>query len=62
MENKTSNNGISFVGLLQIAFIVLKICKVIKWSWVWVLAPTWIPMLIGIVILLVIVIIKVLTK
>ena len=61
-KNKTSNNGISFVGLLQIAFIVLKFCKVIKWSWVWVLAPTWIPMLIGIVILLVLVIIKTLTK
>lgn len=28
-------------GLLQVAFIVLKLCKVIDWSWWWVLAPTW---------------------
>ena len=28
-------------SLLQIAFIVLKLCRVIDWSWWWVLAPTW---------------------
>ena len=31
--------------LLQIAFIVLKLCKVIDWPWIWVLAPTWIAVL-----------------
>lgn len=36
------NGGISMGGLLQVAFIVLKLCKVIDWSWWWVLAPTWI--------------------
>lgn len=41
MENK-SNGGIGFVGLLTIAFIVLKLLKVINWSWVWVLSPIWI--------------------
>jgi hypothetical protein len=35
-------NGISFTGLLTIAFIVLKLCKVINWSWWWVLSPIWI--------------------
>ena len=29
--------------LLTIAFIVLKLCNVITWSWWWVLAPLWIP-------------------
>jgi hypothetical protein len=33
---------VGFVGLLQVAFIVLKLCGVIDWSWWWVLAPTWI--------------------
>lgn len=49
--------GTGFVGLLQIAFIVLKLCKVIKWKWVWVLAPTWISILfaIGIIVGLLIV-------
>lgn len=37
--------GIGFTGALQIAFIVLKLCKVINWSWIWVLAPTWIGLI-----------------
>ena len=37
-----TKGGIGFAGLLQIAFIVLKLTKVIDWSWVWVLAPIWI--------------------
>lgn len=44
MSNKssTTSGGIGFVGLLTIVFIVLKLCKVISWSWVWVLSPIWI--------------------
>ena len=36
-----SAKGIGFCGLLGVAFIVLKLCKVIDWPWVWVLAPIW---------------------
>jgi len=43
MENNGAKGGIGFVGLLQIAFIVLKLCGVIKWSWLWVLSPIWLP-------------------
>ena len=39
----SSSSGVSVVGLLGVAFIVLKLCKVIDWSWWWVLAPFWIP-------------------
>jgi hypothetical protein len=35
-----------FTTLLAIAFIVLKLCDVITWSWWWVLAPLWIPTII----------------
>lgn len=35
-----SGGGISITGLLQVAFIVLKLCHVINWSWFWVLFPT----------------------
>lgn len=42
MEKNSSRGGVGFVGLLQIAFIVLKLTKVINWSWWWVLAPIWI--------------------
>lgn len=34
--------GIGFIGVLAVAFIVLKLCNVIKWSWLWVLSPIWI--------------------
>lgn len=54
MENKTVNkSGIGFCGLLTIAFIVLKLCGVIAWSWVWVLAPLWISWLLVLFILIV---------
>ena len=36
--------SISASSLLGIAFIILKLCKVIDWSWWWVLAPFWIPL------------------
>ena len=37
-----ARGGIGFSGLLAIVFIVLKLCKVITWSWWWVLSPIWI--------------------
>lgn len=47
MENKNnSRGGVGFVGLLQIAFIVLKLTGQINWSWLWVLSPVWICALI----------------
>lgn len=51
---KNSSGGISFCGLLTITFIVLKLTGIITWSWVWVLAPLWIPACISIGILLII--------
>lgn len=52
MRNETSG-GIGFIGLLTIAFIVLKLCNVIKWSWLWVLSPLWIGALLGIAIFII---------
>jgi len=53
-ENKSaSSGGIGFCGLLTICFIVLKLTNFIAWSWLWVLAPIWIPLGICLVILLV---------
>lgn len=44
MEDKqVVNKGVGFTGILTIAFIVLKLLGYIKWSWIWVLAPLWIP-------------------
>ncbi len=56
-ENKTTvDGGIGFTGLLQVAFIVLKLIGVIKWSWVWVLSPTWISIALAVLIIIAVVI------
>lgn len=44
MNNNSTTGGVSIVGLLGLIFIVLKLCKVISWSWLWVLSPFWIPL------------------
>ena len=45
MSNNTqaSSGEISFLGLLTILFIGLKLGDVIDWSWWWVLSPLWLP-------------------
>ncbi len=40
----SSSGGIGFGGLLCIVFITLKLTGHIDWSWLWVLAPVWIPL------------------
>lgn len=50
-DNNSTSSGIGFTGLLLIAFIVLKLCNVINWSWWWVLSPAWIS--VGLAILLI---------
>ena len=42
-DGKNSNpHGFSFTGALTLIFITLKLCRVIDWSWGWVLSPLWI--------------------
>ena len=47
MSNKdvttTSNCGFGIGTVLFLIFLVLKLCNVINWSWWWVTAPLWIP-------------------
>lgn len=57
MENK-SNGGIGFCGFLTIVFIVLKLCKVISWSWLWVFSPIWLPLALAITFVIVAMIIS----
>ena len=60
-RKSSSGHGvdIGFCGLLTIAFIVLKLCGVISWSWVWVLSPLWIGAIVGILILVIAVVIMI---
>lgn len=51
------STGISTLGLLGVAFVVLKLTGYIDWSWIWITLPFWIGIPIFIIILIVIVII-----
>lgn len=49
----TSNageGGVGFLGLLTVLFVGLKLTNFLAWSWWWVLAPTWVPLLVGLLI------------
>ena len=49
--NSTNTGGVNLLGLLTLLFIGLKLTGHITWSWIWVLAPLWIPMGIALLVL-----------
>lgn len=53
MANSNSSTGIGFGTILFVVFLILKLCNVIDWSWLWVTAPLWIPFGLLIAILLI---------
>ena len=57
MEDRKINVNVNgwFTGLLTIAFIVLKLCGVINWAWIWVFAPLWIPIVLVVGVYLIVV-------
>lgn len=57
-ESVNVNVGGLLSTLLTVAFIVLKLCHVIEWSWLWVLAPLWIPLAFALAILVIVLVIK----
>ena len=48
MNNKNTD-GVSFLGLLTLLFIGLKLTGYITWSWIWVLSPLWVPISIALI-------------
>jgi len=48
MENNNNNVpsgiGAGFFAFLFAVFTIFKLCAVINWSWLWVLAPLWLPL------------------
>ena len=46
--------GPGVLTLLLVAFVVLKLCGVITWSWLWVLSPILIPLFIIFILLIVV--------
>lgn len=52
-KNNSTSGGIGFTSLLTILFITLKLCHVIEWSWLWVLAPLWISTIFVLIIIII---------
>ena len=57
-KGKSAGGGMGICSVLTIVFIVLKLTGVIDWKWVWVLAPTLIPLALLVVCFLILGIIK----
>lgn len=60
--NSSVSGGIGFSGLLTIAFIVLKLCKVINWSWWWVVSPILITPAVYVLVFLVVFIVMIFAR
>lgn len=58
MSDKSS--GIGVTGLLGVAFVILKFCGVIDWSWWWVTCPFWGMLAIYAAVLLIVIVLAVL--
>lgn len=56
-NRNSSSSGIGICGVLTIVFVVLKLVGVINWSWLWVLCPLWINILLTVIVFVIIVII-----
>lgn len=60
-SSESRSGGTNVVGLLGVAFVVLKLCHVIDWSWWWVTCPFWGAVAVFLVILGIVVVVKVAT-
>lgn len=61
-KSSSASGGMGFAGLLTIAFIVLKLTGVISWSWLWVLSPIWISVLIAFLVIAIVLIVAIIAK
>lgn len=52
--SKNSSIGLNFLEVLFVVFLILKLTKVIDWSWWWVTFPLWGGLIIGIILIYVV--------
>ena len=55
-NTSTSYVGLTFLDVLTLIFITLKLTHIIDWSWWWVLSPMWISLVLIIIIVIVLLI------
>jgi len=58
MNDEIQSGGFTFMKLLTIAFIVLKLTCCIDWPWLWVLSPLWIPIAVTLLVMGVVIIVE----
>jgi hypothetical protein len=44
-SNSSKSGGVGLTGFLFLIFLTLKLTGYIDWSWWWITAPLWIPVL-----------------
>ena len=44
-DKNVRNSGMGFISVLTLMFVVLKLTNNISWSWIWVLSPIWISLI-----------------
>lgn len=49
--SKNSAIGLNFLEVLFVVFLILKLTKVIDWSWWWVTSPLWGGIIVGIILI-----------
>jgi hypothetical protein len=54
VANSNTTSGVGFWGALALMFIAFKLTGYIDWSWWWVLAPLWVPIVLALAIVCVI--------
>lgn len=57
-----AKGGMNFLEALLLVFIILKLCKIINWSWWWVLSPMWIPLTLWLILLIIMIVAEVVYK
>jgi hypothetical protein len=53
-SNSASGGGVGIFTCMFLIFLTLKLCDVIQWSWWWVTAPLWGPLLVVIALLMIV--------
>ena len=62
-KNTEKTINLSFFGIVAIVFIILKLTDTITWSWLWVLSPLWIGLILcTIIVAVVLLIMKIVMK
>lgn len=49
-DKNVRNGGMGFISVLTLIFVILKLTNNISWSWIWVLSPIWISIILIILI------------